>query len=99
MGNCPLLRIVPFYEYRCQKHGRFETMQGMFSAKVANCPKCRQPAEFRISLSSFRIAVPLIVYQELPHGQGYQVLDKKPDSSDSADRNYDIPPDYPNLIV
>jgi len=90
---------MPFYEYDCQKHGRFEVRQPMFSEKVADCPKCGQPAERRISLPRIRIAVPLTVLQELPHSEGYQVIDKKPDSADSADRNYDIPPDYPNLIV
>jgi len=90
---------MPFYEYRCQEHGRFEVRQPMFSDRVANCPKCGQPAEFRISLPRIRIAVPLILLQELPYGQGYAEINKKADSADSADRNYDIPPDYPNLIV
>ena len=70
----------------------------MSSDKVANCPICGQPAERRISLPSVRIAVPLTLYQELPHGQGYAEINKKADSADSADRNYDIPPDYPNLL-
>lgn len=70
----------------------------MFSDKVADCPVCGKPAEFRISLPRIRIAVPLTIYQELPRGQGYVEIDKKADSSDSADRNYDIPPDYPNLL-
>ena len=71
----------------------------MFADKVADCPDCGQLAEFRISLPSVRIAVPLIMLQELPHGEGYKEINRKADSSDSADRNYDIPPDYPNLII
>ena len=70
----------------------------MFSDKVADCPICGQPAEHRISLPVVRIAIPLITLQELPHNQGYKEIDRKPDSTDSADRNYDIPPDYPNLL-
>ena len=89
---------MPFYEYRCQEHGRFEVRQPMFSERVADCPVCGKPAEFRISMPRIRIAVPLTLYQELPHGKGYIEINKKADSSDSADRNLDIPPDYPNLL-
>ena len=71
---------MPFYEYRCQEHGRFEVKQPIFDKHEANCPNCGKPAERRISLLSLRIAEPLTIYQELPNGQGYAEIDKLADS-------------------
>lgn len=70
----------------------------MAGERKANCLECGKLAEPRISACNFRFAQPLTVYQELPHGQGYEVVEKNPDYWDSAYRNYDIPPDYPNLL-
>lgn len=76
---------MPFYEYVCQKHGKFSVRQSMSSDKVADCPECNEPAEFRISLPNVRIATPLTILQDLGNEidgshRGYQVLDKRPDS-------------------
>ncbi len=52
---------MPTYEYECQEHSRFEVRQPMSSELKATCPKCNKPAEPRISLSNFRMAIPLTV--------------------------------------
>lgn len=69
----------------------------MFSEHKADCLICQEPAERRFS-ANFRIARPLVILQEQPHGQPVEV-GRYADSADSADRNPDIPPDYPNLTV
>lgn len=46
----------------------------------AICPVCKESAKLRISHSDFRSAEPIIFYQELPDGKGYQRLGWKPDS-------------------
>ncbi len=76
---------MPFYEYDCPKHGRFSVRQTMDAGREANCPECDKPADFRVSLSNFRIATSLTVVQDLGNEidgshRGYQVLDSKPDS-------------------
>ena len=98
MGNCSPLTTMPFYEYKCQEHGRFEVRQPMFSDKVADCPKCGKPAERRISLPVVQKArEPITILQEQPYGQKPTMVDRIPDKSYSDEHNYDIPPDYPNL--
>lgn len=90
---------MPFYEYKCSKHGRFEVRQPMLSEKVADCPKCGKPAEHRISLPTVQMArEPITVLQEQPHGQKPIMVDRIPDKPSSDEHNLDIPPDYPNLL-
>lgn len=90
---------MPLYEYECSEHGRFEVRQPMFSEHVSVCPECGAEARRIFSMPNVRIAIPITLVQELPHGQGYAVIDRKEDSSDSADRDPELPPDYPNLEV
>ena len=89
---------MPLYEFSCFEHGRFDRFQPMFSEHTSMCPECGAEARRVFSMPNVRVAIPITVLQELPHNQGYEVMDRKEDSSDSADRNYDIPPDYPNLL-
>ena len=90
---------MPFYEYRCEQHGKFDKRQEMSDQHTAVCPECGGDTVMLFSPFKFRIAVPLTVYQAQPHGEEPTKVDWVADSSDSADRNPDIPPDYPNLIV
>ncbi len=55
---------MPYYEYVCLEHNRFTVRQGMFDERVADCPECDKPAEFRISLSNFRVAVPFTLVED-----------------------------------
>lgn len=76
---------MPFYEYNCQKHGRFTVSQSMFEKHEASCPECGKSAERRFSMPSIRFADPITVLQDLgknPDGshKGYQTLDWKADS-------------------
>lgn len=89
---------MALYEYKCSEHGSFDRFQPMFSEHTSDCPECGAEARRIFSVPSVRVAIPITLVQELPHNQGYQVIDKKEDSWDSADRNYDIPPDYSNLV-
>lgn len=99
MGNCPSLTSMPFYEYKCSRHGTFEVRQPMFSDKVADCPICGESAEHRISLPTIQMGrEPITVLQEQPHGQKPTMVDRIPDRSYSDERNLDTPPDYPNLL-
>lgn len=90
---------MPFYEYECQEHGRFEVRQSMFADKIADCPVCGRPAEHRISLPVLqKTREPITILQEQPDGQKPTIVDKIPDRSSSDEHNLDISPDYPNLL-
>lgn len=76
---------MPFYEYECPKHGRFTVKQPMSDVGRATCSECGKTAEPRISLSSFRFAEPITLYQDLGRDangshRGYQVQGWKADS-------------------
>jgi putative FmdB family regulatory protein len=44
---------MPIYEYRCNKCGVFEAMQGIKEAPLKKCPTCKSKVERQISRGSF----------------------------------------------
>ena len=44
---------MPIYEYKCNKCGVFEAMQGIKEAPLKKCPTCRGKVERQISRGSF----------------------------------------------
>ena len=52
---------MPLYEYECEAGHRFEEYHRMDDRHDASCPECDGPVRLRISLSSFRLAVPFTV--------------------------------------
>jgi len=44
---------MPIYEYRCNKCGVFEAMQGIKEAPLKKCPTCKGKVERLISRGSF----------------------------------------------
>jgi putative FmdB family regulatory protein len=45
---------MPLYEYRCEKCGRFETLQKFSEGPLAACPTCGEPVERLISAPAFQ---------------------------------------------
>ncbi len=89
---------MPFYEFNCEKHGRFEVRQPMESEHVSVCPTCGLVAQRRYSLLVTRVREPIMILQARSHGQEPVIVGKIPNRSYSDERNMDIPPDYPNLL-
>lgn len=75
---------MPLYEYECEGGHRFEEFHSIDERHNGSCPMCKKPVRLLISLSGFRFAEPLTVYQDLGgHGdrhKGYQEIGYKPDS-------------------
>jgi putative FmdB family regulatory protein len=44
---------MPIYEYKCNKCGVFEAMQGIKEAPLKKCPTCRSKVERQMSRGSF----------------------------------------------
>ena len=44
---------MPIYEYKCNKCGVFEAMQGIKEAPLRKCPTCKGKVERQISRGSF----------------------------------------------
>jgi putative FmdB family regulatory protein len=44
---------MPIYEYRCNKCGVFEAMQGIKDSPLRKCPTCKSKVERQISRGSF----------------------------------------------
>jgi putative FmdB family regulatory protein len=44
---------MPIYEYKCNKCGVFEAMQGIKEAPLKKCPTCKSKVERQISRGSF----------------------------------------------
>ena len=44
---------MPIYEYKCNKCGVFEAMQGIKEAALKKCPTCKSKVERQISRGSF----------------------------------------------
>jgi len=44
---------MPIYEYKCNKCGVFEAMQGINEAPLKKCPTCKSKVERQISRGSF----------------------------------------------
>ena len=44
---------MPIYEYKCNKCGVFEAMQGIKEAPLKKCPTCKSKVERQISRCSF----------------------------------------------
>jgi putative FmdB family regulatory protein len=44
---------MPIYEYKCNKCGVFEAMQGIKEAPLRKCPTCKSKVERQISRGSF----------------------------------------------
>jgi len=82
VGNCPPLRgnIMPTYEYECGGGHRFEQRHSMDDRHNASCPMCKQPVRLLISLSDYRIAEPITIYQDLGGGRGYKEIGWQADS-------------------
>ncbi len=78
---------MPLYEYECECGHRFEEFHSIGSRHDAICPVCSRPVRLRISLSDFRFATPLTVYQDLggngSRHRGYQEIGYNPDSGPS----------------
>src|ERR1700738_3431564 len=72
-----LVFAMPIYEYKCNKCGVFEAMQGIKEAPLKKCPTCKSKVERQMSRGSFILK-----------GSGWYATDyaKKstPDSTDSA---------------
>jgi|SRR6185436_3763015 len=45
---------MPLYEYRCEKCGRFESLQKVSDGPLAACPTCGAPVERLISAPAFQ---------------------------------------------
>jgi putative FmdB family regulatory protein len=45
---------MPLYEYRCEKCGRFETLQKFSEGPLVACPACGEPVERLISAPAFQ---------------------------------------------
>src|SRR5262245_27138243 len=45
---------MPLYEYRCEKCGRFESLQKFSDAPLQACPTCGAPVERLISAPAFQ---------------------------------------------
>ncbi len=45
--------VMPIYEYKCNKCGVFEAMQGIKEAPLKKCPTCKSKVERQISRGSF----------------------------------------------
>lgn len=41
---------MPLYEYRCQRHGRFEAFKPIEDRHNGMCPDCGKPAELMMSI-------------------------------------------------
>ncbi len=67
---------MPIYEYKCNKCGVFEVMQGIKEASLRKCPTCEGKVERQISRGSFILK-----------GSGWYATDyaKKPAPSESSD--------------
>src|SRR5260221_1476057 len=67
---------MPIYEYKCNKCGVFEVMQGIKEPSLRKCPTCKGKVERQISRGSFILK-----------GSGWYATDyaKKSTSSDSSD--------------
>ena len=44
---------MPIYEYKCNKCGVFEAMQGIKEAPLKKCPTCKSKVERQMSRGSF----------------------------------------------
>jgi putative FmdB family regulatory protein len=45
--------VMPIYEYKCNKCGVFEAMQGIKEAPLKKCPTCKSKVERQMSRGSF----------------------------------------------
>jgi putative FmdB family regulatory protein len=93
----PLSNPMPIYEYKCDCGWSGDLRVSVENRNSAKCPKCGATLKKQISIPTIRIAIPLTFYQEMPNGKPPMEIGKIADSSRSWHRNYDIPPDYPNL--
>ena len=53
---------MPVYEYECECGHRFEEYRKIEDRNSVVCPMCKKLARLKISLSSFRMAVPFSVF-------------------------------------
>jgi putative FmdB family regulatory protein len=67
---------MPIYEYKCNKCGVFEVMQGIKEPSLRKCPTCKSKVERQMSRGSFILK-----------GSGWYATDyaKKSTSSESSD--------------
>jgi putative FmdB family regulatory protein len=76
---------MPIYEYRCNKCGVFEAMQGIKEAPLKKCPTCKSKVERQMSRGSFILK-----------GSGWYATDyarkSTPSSTDSDSASSSTPP-------
>jgi putative FmdB family regulatory protein len=65
---------MPIYEYKCNKCGVFEAMQGIKKAPLKKCPTCKSKVERQMSRGSFILK-----------GSGWYATDYAKKSTPSAD--------------
>jgi putative FmdB family regulatory protein len=65
---------MPIYEYKCNKCGVFEAMQGIKEAPLKKCPTCKSKVERQMSRGSFILK-----------GSGWYATDYAKKSAPSAD--------------
>src|SRR5258708_32984783 len=65
---------MPIYEYKCNKCGVFEAMQGIKEAPLKKCPTCKSKVERQMSRCSFILT-----------GSGWYATDYAKQSAPSAD--------------
>lgn len=89
---------MPLYEFKCDCGYAGEKIVPIRDLHSTVCPDCGGILQRVFSPFAIKVAVPLIYYQEQPHGQKPVEIGRVADSSYSDERNLDIPPDYPNLL-
>ena len=53
---------MPIYEYRCTNGHKFEAWRKIGDRYNIACPTCKKPARIQISLSSFRMDIPVTFF-------------------------------------
>ena len=69
---------MPVYEYECEGGHRFTGIRRMADRHGAVCPACGKQAKLNISLSNFKLAVP-VTFVTPEHG----VVHRRPDGGQS----------------
>ncbi len=76
---------MPIYEYHCKHCGyKFEKLQGFSADSKCTCPKCQQPADRIISLSTFVLKGSGWYVTEHPSKDRQKALRKSGNTADSS---------------